>query len=215
MSDGRRIADHESKRRRAFWFRQLYQWHWISSGVCLIGMVLFAATGITLNHAGQIESAPRVETRDLSLPPEMLALLKAQPTTGKSALPIEIRNWVQRELGVNVVGRDTEWSAKDVYVALPRPGGDAWLAIDRSGGELTYEVTRRGWIAYLNDLHKGRHTGTAWSWFLDFFAGAAIIFCLTGLLLLQLHAPRRPSTWPVVSLGFVLPALLIVLFIHA
>jgi uncharacterized protein len=33
-------------------------------------------------------------------------------------------------------------------------------------------------------------------------------------LLLQLHAPRRPSTWPVVGLGFVLPMLLIVLFIH-
>jgi len=215
MSDGRRIADHEGKKRRAFWFRQLYQWHWISSGLCLIGMVLFAVTGITLNHAGQIEAAPRVQSRDAQLPPPMLALLKAQPAAGKAALPAEIGLWLKRELGVGVADRDTEWSAKDVYVALPRPGGDAWLSIDRSGGEVTYEVTTRGWIAYLNDLHKGRHTGTAWSWFLDLFAAAAVIFCLTGLLLLQLHAPRRPSTWPVVGLGFVLPALLIVLFIHA
>uniref|UniRef100_Q07HU1 PepSY-associated TM helix domain protein n=1 Tax=Rhodopseudomonas palustris (strain BisA53) TaxID=316055 RepID=Q07HU1_RHOP5 len=214
MSDGRRIADHETKKRRAFWFRQLYQWHWISSGLCLVGMVLFAATGITLNHAGQIESAPRVQTRDVQLPPAMRTALKAQPSTGKTPLPTEISQWLQRELGVRVADRDTEWSAKDVYVALPRPGGDAWLSIDRGSGDVTYELTDRGWIAYLNDLHKGRHTGTAWSWFLDLFAAAAIIFCLTGLLLLQLHAPRRPSTWPVVGLGFVLPVLLLVLFIH-
>ena len=95
-----------------------------------------------------------------------------------------------------------------VPAAMP---GSASIA---AAASVTYEVTTRGWIAYLNDLHKGRHTGTAWSWFLDLFAGAAVIFCLTGLLLLQLHAPRRPSTWPVVGLGFVLPMLLIVLFIH-
>ena len=44
---------------------------------------------------------------------------------------------------------------------------------------------------------------------------AAMVFCLTGLLLLQLHAPRRPATWPVVGLGFVIPMLLLVLFIHS
>ena len=117
-------------------------------------------------------------------------------------------------MGVNVSGRDTEWSAKDIYVALPRPGGDAWLNIERGSGAVSYEVTDRGWIAYLNDLHKGRHTGTAWRWFLDVFAAVAMVFCLTGLLLLQIHSKRRPATWPVVGLGFVIPLLLLVLFIH-
>jgi uncharacterized protein len=37
--------------RRSFWLRQLTQWHWISAAISLIGMILFAATGITLNHA--------------------------------------------------------------------------------------------------------------------------------------------------------------------
>ena len=44
---------------RAFWLRQMRQWHWISAAVCLIGMLAFALTGITLNHAGQIEAKPR------------------------------------------------------------------------------------------------------------------------------------------------------------
>ncbi len=79
---------------------------------------------------------------------------------------------------------------------------------------MLYERTDRGWIAYLNDLHKGRNTGTAWSWFIDLFAVASLVFCLTGLVLLQLHARHRPMTWPVTGMGLVIPLLLALYFIH-
>jgi hypothetical protein len=36
---------------RSFWLKHLHRWHWISAAACLVGMLLFAATGITLNHA--------------------------------------------------------------------------------------------------------------------------------------------------------------------
>lgn len=212
MSDGEDIW--QRKKRRAFYISQLYQWHWISSGLCLIGMVLFALTGITLNHAGQIESTPKVVTREGQLPQTMIADLKSQPAAAKVSLPQSVTSWLQGEMGINVSGRDIEWSAKEAYVALPRPGGDAWMSIERDTGAVSYEITDRGWVAYLNDLHKGRHTGTAWSWFIDLFAAAIVIFCLTGLLLLQLHSKRRSATWPVVGLGLVIPVLLVVLFIH-
>ncbi|CFE03721.1 Uncharacterised protein [Bordetella pertussis] len=99
-------------------------------------------------------------------------------------------------------------------MSLPRPGGDAWLSIDLQSGELEYERTDRGWIAYLNDLHKGRHTGLAWSWFLDIFAVACLVFSLTGLVLLKMHAGNRAATWPMVGLGVVIPVVLALLFIH-
>lgn len=212
MSHGEDIW--QRKKRRAQFISQLYGWHWISSGLCLIGMVLFAATGITLNHAGQIETSPRVVMREAQLPQAMIATLRAQPIAAKTSLPQDVGAWLQREMGINTAGRDIELSTKEIYIALPRPGGDAWLSIERDSGAISYEVTDRGWIAYLNDLHKGRHTGAAWSWFIDLFAAAAVIFCLTGLLLLQLHSKRRRGTWPVVGLGLVIPALLVVLFIH-
>jgi hypothetical protein len=101
-----------------------------------------------------------------------------------------------------------------LYIGLPRPGGDAWLSLDIESGALEYESTDRGWIAYLNDLHKGRNTGSAWSWFIDVFAGLCVLFSLSGLLLLQRYAGARPSTWPLVALGLVLPALLALLFIN-
>lgn len=198
---------------RAFWLRQMRQWHWISAAICLIGMLLFAITGITLNHASRIESKPWISTVDAKLPPDLLARIKTKPPAGKGALPQELTDWVSRQMGVQAAG-EAEWSAQEIYLALPRPGGDAWLSVDLASGEARYERTDRGWISYLNDLHKGRNTGAVWSLFLDAFAIACVVFCITGLVLLQLLSNGRPSTWPLVGLGLVIPALLAIFFIH-
>jgi len=199
---------------RAFWLRQMRQWHWISAAICLIGMLLFAFTGVTLNHASQIEARPRITEQAAALPQDMLAPLRAAATQGKRPVPAELRAWIAREISVAIDGRDAEWSREDIYISLPRAGGDAWVSIELGSGEVRYERTDRGWIAYLNDLHKGRNTGAAWSWFIDIFAGACVVFCLTGLVLLQLMANGRPSTWPLVGLGLVAPLLLAIFFIH-
>jgi hypothetical protein len=117
-------------------------------------------------------------------------------------------------LAIDVGARSAEWSPEEVYVALPRPGGDAWLRIDRASGAVEYERTDRGWISYLNDLHKGRNTGSVWSWFIDIFAASCLIFAITGLFILKMHAGNRPTTWPIVGLGVLVPFLLAILFIH-
>ena len=181
---------------RAFWLRQMRQWHWISAAISLIGMLLFALTGITLNHARSIEARPVVSEQVANLPAELRAVLQALPAKAKMPVPRQIAEWASAALKVDVRGREAEISESEVYVALPRPGGDAWLNIDRKTFEARYEVTDRGWISYLNDLHKGRNTGAAWSLFLDVFAVACVVFCLTGLVLLQLLSNGRPSTWP-------------------
>jgi len=199
--------------RRGFWLRTLHQWHWISSAVCLVGMLLFAVTGITLNHAAKIEGSPRVDNRQLAMPEHLLPHLAAH-AEGSAPLPRELARWLRDEFDAPIGGRDAEWSEDEVYLSMPGPGRDAWLAIDKATGELEYERTDRGWISYLNDLHKGRNSGPAWGWFIDVFAIACIVFTLTGLFLLQMHARQRPGTWPWVGLGLVVPVLLALLFIH-
>lgn len=194
------------------WLGTLRQWHWISSALCLVGMLLFAITGITLNHAAQIEARPKVVERTATLPkPLQQRFIEDQPVEG---LPDELQAWLESELSLNLAGREAEWSDGELYIGLPRPGGDAWLSLVLETGELEYESTDRGWISYLNDLHKGRNTGTAWSWFIDIFAAACVVFSLTGLLLLHRHAGVRPTTWPLVGAGLVIPVLLALLFIH-
>ncbi|MFN3435314.1 MAG: PepSY-associated TM helix domain-containing protein [Sphingomonas sp.] len=197
---------------RGWWLKQLHTWHWMSAAVSLVGMLLFAVTGITLNHAAAIPATPVVTDKAGTLPPPLLRALKG--AAADSPLPPRVAAAVEQAVGLDPAGRPGEWSDSDVYVALPRPGGDAWVSIDRTTGAITSEVTSRGWIAWLNDLHKGRNAGTAWSWFLDVFAGACIVFTLTGLLLLQLHARHRRATWPIVAAGVAIPAGLILLFIH-
>lgn len=200
--------------RRSFWLKTLHQWHWISSALCLVGLLLFAATGITLNHAADIEASPTVTKRSTTLPTSLLPMLAMTPATPEAPLPKAVADWLATNLDVQTIGRAAEWNADEIYVALPRPGGDAWLSITLPDGEVTYERTDRGWISWFNDLHKGRNTGAAWSWFIDVFAVACVVFAVTGLFLLQLHGGSRPATWPVVGLGVVLPLLLIVLFVH-
>ena len=198
---------------RSFWLRHLYRWHWISSAICLIGMLLFAATGITLNNADKIESEAVVSKKQGQLPAALLPRLQAGHADD-APLPGVIADWLAGSLGIEAAGRKAEWSEDEVYVSLPRPGGDAWVVIDRESGSLNYELTQRGWVSYFNDLHKGRNTGLAWSWFLDLFSITALIFAITGLCLLHMHAGNRPLTWPLVALGMVMPLILAILFIH-
>ncbi|MFZ6748659.1 PepSY-associated TM helix domain-containing protein [Undibacterium sp. Ren11W] len=206
---------------RAFWMRQLHQWHWISSALCLMAMLMFAVSGITLNHSAQIEAQPVLTHKEAQMPPSLLKILQARqaqlsatPATAPSSLPPAVAGWIDATLAISVTQQTPEWSPQELVIALPRPGGDAWLRIDLDSGALEYEKTERGWVAYFNDLHKGRNTGAAWGWFIDAFAIACLIFCLTGLLLLQMHAGNRRATWPVVALGLLLPVLLAIVFIH-
>lgn len=214
-------AASSSAPQRAYWLKKLHEWHWISSAICLIGMLLFAVTGFTLNHAGQIESKPKVETRDAQLPEDLLKKLQeAQAQSAEAAsntvvsVPAEVDGWLAQQINVSAKGFAVEWSEDEAYVPMPRPGGDAWLRVDLKQGAVEYEKTDRGWISYLNDLHKGRNTGAAWSLFIDIFAIGCLVFCITGLLILKMHAQRRPMTWPMVGLGFVLPVLLVLLLVH-
>lgn len=199
--------------RKLVWLTRFRQWHWISGAICLAGILLFSLTGITLNHAAEIEAKPSVMTRTAVLPEPILAALAAGPG-GAAPLPDDVADWISREMGVEVGGRPAEWSDGEVYVGLPRPGGDAFLTVGRADGAVFYERTDRGWVSYLNDLHKGRNAGPAWSWFIDIFALACAVFSLTGLALLYLYARARRSTWPLVGAGFAAPVLIAIVFIH-
>jgi hypothetical protein len=203
----------QQQQSRAFWLKQLHQWHWISSAICLIAMLAFSLTGFTLNHAADIEAQPKLSQLKLQLPPPLIAIVQ-NAQDNELELPFELQAWLEQQANIDVSARTPEWSPEEVYVALPRPGGDAWLRIDRQSGELEYEKTERGVISYLNDLHKGRNTGKAWSWFIDIFALACLIFCITGLFLLKFHTKNRPSTWPLVALGFVIPLIISLVFVH-
>ena len=200
------------KSHSAFWKSQLRQWHWISSAICLGGLFLFAVTGVTLNHASSIESEPVTTADDLAVKPATLALLR-QAKDGVP-MPPTLSEALEQETGVATAKAIPEARDGELFIDLPSPGVDASLSVDLATGAATYERTDRGWIAVLNDLHKGRDSGPVWAWFIDVIAIACVLFSLTGLGLLWIHAGTRPSTWPLTGIGFAVPLLLYAIFIH-
>ena len=155
-------ADRAAKaNRRARFMRQLRQWHWISGAISLISMLLFAITGITLNHSSAFESKAATTTAEGTLSQSALSGLTGEPKSGRAVVSAPLADAVSATIGIDIAGREAEWTDGEAYVSLPRPGGDAWVSIERDTGKVTYEKTDRGWISYLNDLHKGRHTGQA------------------------------------------------------
>lgn len=133
--------------RRAFWIKQITLWHWVSSAVCLGGMLLFTVTGITLNHAGQIRAIPVVTRQEKLLTAEMLTQLQQAPREAKQPLPENVASWLNTQLGVTKPELPAEYSEEEIYISLPRPGGDGWATIDRAKGLVRYERTDRGWIS--------------------------------------------------------------------
>jgi hypothetical protein len=190
------------------------QWHWISAAICSIGMLFFSWTGITLNHAGDIPANSNITTIEAELPSTVLEPWSTIDEN-KNTLPNEVREYLITEYELyiphNIAG---ELSDGEFYLAMPNPGVDAWLSIDLESGELIYERTDRGWISFFNDLHKGRYTNEAWRWFIDIFAVISIVFCLSGLWLLYKQSGFRLSTWPMVSLGVLLPLIIILMSLH-
>jgi|SRR5690554_82639 len=190
----------------------MHTWHWISSAISLICMMLFAITGITLNHPDWFESDPQEVYQEAQLPDSLLTPLIQQQT---GSLPDAITLWLEQQLKhqLAVTKLTPEWSSYEIYLQQPIPGGDRWLSINLDDGLVTYSSTDRGWVAWLNDLHKGRNTHWLWTLFLDVFSVAVLVFCLTGLLLLQIHSKNRPSTWYITAGGLLLPTLIILFFL--
>jgi hypothetical protein len=197
------------------WIKTILRWHWISSAICLVGLLAFSATGITLNNAGLFESSrPQVVRHEATLPPSLLGELTSVKRAGNVPLPSAVRDMLSASWGVALPAVPAEWSSDEVSVAMPRPGVDVDLRIDLASGRADYEASDRGWVAFFDDLHKGRHAGPVWSWFIDVMALGCVVFSLTGLLLLLWHAPVRPLIWPVTVLGAIVPLLLALIFIH-
>lgn len=187
--------------------------HWMSSAACLIGMLLFSITGITLNHAASIENLPKVASLSGQVPKEVFNKT-FEIGEEKSIKRGVLSAWLSATYGVRMALSDLEESNSELYFKELTPGSDAWLSIERETGRFEYEKTSKGWVAYANNLHKGRHTGVVWILFMDLFAICCVIFSFTGFLLLFRYADMRKATWPITLGGFLVPLLIILLAVH-
>ena len=79
----------------------------------------------------------------------------------------------------------------ECVVTFKGPGYAADAFIDRETGHYTVTQSYHGVVAILNDLHKGRDTGPAWSILIDASAILLTLISATGLVLLFYLKLRR------------------------
>jgi uncharacterized protein len=183
--------------------------HWISSALGLASLLFFSVTGITLNHPQWFSATPTEQFTEVELPEQWLqAFERADEVTRLDYLAKELdARW---GLGVprNIDRDEYEW-----VLDYQRPGGLSTVVLELDSGTLSLEQVSDGVVAVINDLHKGRHSGLVWFYLIDITAIICIVFSITGLLLLYIHASKRRSTWPLVTLGTALPLLLYWIFV--
>jgi uncharacterized protein len=159
--------------------------HLYLSMVSFAVVLFFAVTGLTLNHADWFAGQVRESRYSGSMPMEWLR--GAQPKQ------LAIAEKLRTAHGIHGAVSDFRADDEQISVSFKGPGYAADAFIDRHTGKYDLTVTRNGFVAVLNDLHKGRDTGRGWSVLIDVSAVLLTLVSLTGLLLLFFVYKRRTS----------------------
>jgi hypothetical protein len=180
-------------RRLPRWIRWL---HIYGSMFGLAATLLFAVTGLTLNHADWFESAePTVRTFDGALPTALL---------GGEVDRLAVAERLRAAHGLRGMVTEFQVDERECLVVWKGPAYSADATVARADGKYHVEESRRGLVALLDDLHKGRDSGPVWSFVVDASAVVLAFLSLTGLWLLLYLKKRLRSGLVVALVGIVL-----------
>jgi hypothetical protein len=160
--------------------------HIYLSMVSFAVVLFFAVTGLTLNHAEALSHGEKVREFKGSLSPKELGT-KEDPD--KLAMVEHIRNTDKVHGAVS----DFETDEDQITFSFRGPGYSADTTIDRNTGKYTVVETRAGFVAVINDLHKGRDSGKVWSLVIDLSAILLTLVSFSGLVLIFFVYKRRVS----------------------
>ena len=168
--------------------------HIYVSMTVLVVFVFFALTGITLNHPDwQLGAGKQSDSRQLQLPAALTGLEFSADQLQQAEQAKQIADWLRAEHQIQgavfAFSYDPDEQLLELDFKQPAGFANAQIALDSGVVELTAEFG--GYLALLNDLHKGRYAGTAWKWLIDVVAIACLVFALSGFYLLWRQPARR------------------------
>ena len=182
---------------------------WLHTYVSMLGLgalVFFSLTGLTLNHPDWTFGEQR---REVHFKGQLEAkwLAPGGPDTAVDRLAIV--EALRRNHNITGLVDDFRTDETECSIAFKGPGNSADAVVQRKTGQYELTVAHEGVVSLLNDLHKGRHTGSAWAWVIDVSAVILGAVSISGIwLLLYVRRRRRSGLW----VGLVGAALLWVLF---
>jgi len=185
-------------RRKTFWKRQtMVLARWLHIYLSMAGFAIlffFAATGLTLNHAAWFTRHQHTSQVRGTMDKKYL---------GRDVSKLEIVEHLRNAHAIRGAVKDFRVEDTDCSVAFRGPGYSADVFIDRASGRYELTETRMGLFAVLNDLHKGRDSGSAWSIVIDISAVLMSLVSITGLLLIFFLQKKRLSGLLVAAAGVI------------
>lgn len=164
--------------------------HVYTSMISLLIVLFFAVTGITLNHPDWVFGNGEV-TRESS------GTLPAGWQAGGKPDWLTVVEYLRANAGVRGQAGDYVAAGSadpEDSLSFHAPGYSADVFIAKDSGAYKLSVTQQGFVAVLNDFHKGRDAGGAWAWVIDVSGGFLALIALTGLgLLVYLKKIRRAA----------------------
>jgi hypothetical protein len=169
-------------------FSRITRWlHVYLSMFSFASLLFFAFTGLTLNHTNWIEGKEKVEQVEGDLNPVWVQ--------GDSAKVNELQvvEFLRNKSAISAPLSDFTTDESECAISFKGPGFNADAYVDRTNGHFQLTITRYGMIAIMNDLHKGRDSGTAWAWLIDVSAILMILVSLSGFLMIFILHNKRTN----------------------
>jgi uncharacterized protein len=175
--------------------------HVYTSMIALLLVLFFGLTGITLNHPSwTFGASPTVSTQTGSLP---FAVIK----DGRVDF-LSIAEFARSQYSVKGALANYEATTTDGVMAFKKPGYSADLLF-KTDGTYALNVEQQGFVAVMNDLHKGRDATSSWAWVIDVAAVFLVFIALTGLVMQMFLRKRRRSAFTTAGVGCVITVVLI------
>jgi hypothetical protein len=153
--------------------------------------LLFAVTGLTLNHQDFGVAEPVLTTSSMEVPTDLA-------TRGGADL---VAPWLKGNLAISTPLSDYREDDQQIQVTFAAPGHRSVVTIDRATRVAHVEKETRGLIGKLDDLHKGFDSGPVWYWIIDITAVLLTASALTGMMTLVGLRHRRVSGFVMGGLG--------------
>ena len=151
-------------------------------------VLFFSVTGLTLNHTEWFANAEKTIRTKGEMPHQWL-----RPTDTSDPDKLAIVEHLRSVNKLHGAVSDFRTEDNQISVSFKAPGYSADAFIDRDSNRYDVIEVRNGFIAVINDLHKGRDSGKVWSGLIDASAILLTLVSLTGLLLLFFVYKRRTS----------------------
>ena len=190
-------------------FAALVRWlHIYISLFAFAALVFFGMTGITLNHPSWFgAAAPVIDEHTGEIDSRWMNALvtDSEPATA-AASDAKLQIVEHLRATHSLKGRLAEFRVDD-YECMVGFKGPAYAAdafIDRESKTYRLTVTKMGTVAFINDLHKGRDTGSAWSVMIDVVSFITVFVSVTGLLLIFYIRRKRLTGLVTAMAGLIL-----------